>query len=173
MAPLVSIIALAFVAVCVATDVRTRRVPNLVSVSGMLAGMVLNSGYFGAAGLFSSLAGALVMVALLLGPFALGGVGGGDVKMMAAVGAFLGPRLALVALGSGMVLGGAVTAVQLTGRGRLREKLAATGRMLAAAMAARSLAPLRISAGDGRAVALPYTLPLALGTAAALVVGGS
>src|SRR5262245_34036068 len=84
---------LTFVSLCVASDVRSRRIPNVLSLGGMLVGVACSTGQFGAGGALSSLEGAGVAMAILILPFALGGIGGGDVKMMAGVGTFLGPRL--------------------------------------------------------------------------------
>src|SRR2546425_11393857 len=96
-----------FVALCVIADVRTRRIPNAISGSAVLLGITLNTAYQGTAGLLESLAGLGVTMGVLLWPFAMGGIGGGDVKMMGAIGALLGPRLALLGLGAGAILAGA------------------------------------------------------------------
>src|SRR3954447_18459214 len=103
-----SLVLVTFVIACCVVDVRTRRIPNVMSGSALALGVGLNTLAFGADGLGASLAGAGIVIAILLAPFALGGIGGGDVKMMAAVGAFLGPQLAVIALLVGMVLGGIV-----------------------------------------------------------------
>ena len=163
---------LAFVALCAGVDLRTRRIPNRLSGSGMVLGAVLQTLYFGLTGLGASLAGLLVMVGLLLLPFALGGLGGGDVKMMGAVGAFLGPRAALAALLLGLAGGGVVMAVHLARRGRLRETVRTVGTMATASVLGGSLAPLRVSAAQPGAITLPYSVPLGLGTIAALAMSG-
>src|SRR5207249_5778196 len=144
-----------FVALCVIADVRTRRIPNAISGSAMLLGITLNTAFLGTAGLLDSLAGLGITVGVLLWPFAMGGLGGGDVKMMAAIGALLGPRLALMGLGAGMIMGGAIMFWHLARRGRLREKVMATATMFRVAALTRSLDPLRVSAADQGAVARP------------------
>ncbi len=160
--------AVAFVVACWVMDVGTRRIPNLLTGSVIVAGVLLNWALFGWPGALSSVAGAAVAIAVLLAPFALGGIGGGDVKMMAAVGALLGPRLALASLATGMVLGGVILVVHLARLGRLREKLGRLYAMLVGAVVTRSAAPLKISASDPDAIALPYSVPLGLGTLAIL-----
>jgi len=90
-----------FVSACCVVDLRTRRIPNALSGTALLVGGALNALFFGWSGLLWSLCGMLMIVAILLAPFALGGLGGGDVKMMAVVGAFLGPRLAVLGLMAG------------------------------------------------------------------------
>src|SRR5438034_3383330 len=158
-----------FVALCVIADVRTRRIPNAISGSAMILGITLNTAFLGTAGLLDSLAGLGITVGVLLWPFAMGGIGGGDVKMMGAIGALLGPRLALMGLAAGVILGGAAMIWHLARQGRLREKVMATATMFQAAALTRSLGPLRVSAADQGAVALPYSVPLGLGTLAALI----
>src|SRR5438128_8503489 len=84
-----------FVALCVIVDVRTRRIPNAISGAAMLLGVTLNRAYLGTAGLLDSLAGLGITVGVVLWRFAMGGMGGGDGKVMGRVGVVLGPRLAV------------------------------------------------------------------------------
>jgi prepilin peptidase CpaA len=162
----------AFIAACIATDIRTRRIPNVLSGAAILTGAALNTVYFGTTGLLGSLAGLLLPIAILLFPFALGGVGGGDVKMMGAVGALLGPSLALTSLCVGVIFGGVIMAAHLAYRGRLREKLAAMRGMVTGVVVTRSLRSLHVRAEDPGAVALPYSVPLGLGTITVLAFAG-
>jgi len=159
----------AFMITCCVVDVRTRRIPNVVSGSAAIIGCALSVLAYGPVGALYSLSGVVVMIALLITPFALGGLGGGDVKMMAAVGAFLGPRLAVLGLAAGMVLGGIVMTIHLVRVGRLAEKLGSLKAMIVSAGITRSAAPLRVTADDPSAISLPYSIPLGLGTAAVVV----
>jgi prepilin peptidase CpaA len=162
----------AFVAACMVVDMRTRRIPNALTLPAIAVALALQARQGGCAGLVMSLAGAGLAMSVLVTPFALGGIGGGDVKMMGAVGALLGPRLALASLATGMVLGGAVMLVHLARRGRLREKLARTTAMFSDAVSGHSVEPLRLAADDPDAVSLPYSVPLGLGALAVLVLAG-
>ena len=162
--------ATSYLVLCAVWDVQTRRIPNWLSVGGMLAGLGVNLVWFGLPGLVVSLAGLLVIGAVLLPPFALGGIGGGDVKMMAALGSFLGPVAAVKALLLGVVLGGVVMVAHLLRARRLREKLVATGNLFVAAATARSLRPLALSANGPDVVALPYSVPLGLGAIAVMIL---
>ena len=132
----------------------------------------MNAAQFGTSGLFASLAGAVLGAGFLILPFAAGGVGGGDVKMMGAVGAFVGPRIAVMGLVVGMIIGGVIMSAHLARLGRLREKIASLGSMLSVAAGKRSVRPLMVRADDEAVVALPYSVPLALGTVMALVLAG-
>jgi prepilin peptidase CpaA len=164
--------AVIFVAACIALDLRTRRIPNALTGGAMVLGACFNASYLGYRGLASSLMGVTVPMAALLVPFALGGIGGGDVKMMGAIGALLGPRLALSGLAAGMILGGVIMMVHLARLGRLGEKLRATVDIFSAAAATGSLAPLRVSASQPEAITLPYSVPLGLGTLAVIAASG-
>jgi len=168
--PVAAAFVVLFVVACIAFDLRVRRIPNLLTGSTIVAGFVTNVLFFGFAGILPSFAGIAVTLAVLVVPFALGGIGGGDVKMMAAIGAFIGPRLALESLVVGVILGGMVVVVHLFRLGRLREKLLHLKSMLLGAFLTRSPEPLKISAEEPGAVALPYSVPLGLGTLAVLAL---
>lgn len=81
----------AFVTICVFTDCRWQRIPNVINYPFMLAGLACQVYQYGSAGLLSGLAGILLGIGLFLIPFLLGGMGAGDVKMLGALGAFTGP----------------------------------------------------------------------------------
>jgi len=57
MPSLITATVVAFVALCVVTDMRTRRIPNAISGPAMLLGLLLNTAHKGTAGLLDSLTG--------------------------------------------------------------------------------------------------------------------
>jgi prepilin peptidase CpaA len=71
-------------------DLKTRRIPNYLTFGGALGGLGFQLGYHGLPGLLDGLAGLGLGFILLLGPYLLGGMGAGDVKASAALGAWLG-----------------------------------------------------------------------------------
>ncbi len=73
-------------------DWRTRRIPNYLTFGGALAGIVFQTAVFGWPGLAQALLGLFLGLGLLLLPYILGGMGAGDVKALAALGAWLGPK---------------------------------------------------------------------------------
>jgi prepilin peptidase CpaA len=75
-----------------ACDLKTRRIPNYLTLGGILGGLGFQLGYHGLPGLLNGLAGLGLGFILLLGPYLLGGMGAGDVKASAALGAWLGLR---------------------------------------------------------------------------------
>lgn len=72
-------------------DLRTRRIPNRLTVSALVAGIGLNSLLGGWHGLYLSLEGAALGLGLLLPVVLLRGLGAGDWKLMGALGALVGP----------------------------------------------------------------------------------
>lgn len=111
-------LAFVLVAAC-ATDLRSRRIPNLVSAAALLAGLIWHglapdgAGVFdpyrpGGLGWRDSAAGAAISLALLLVPYAVGLLGAGDVKLLAALGAWVGiaslPLMWLAVMLSGALL---------------------------------------------------------------------
>jgi len=109
---IVSVSALLIGVAACATDIRTRRIPNVLTLGAALAGMGFHVLTSGADGALAAGSGWLVGLLLFLPFFALGGMGGGDMKLLAALGAWLGPRetvwLAVYAGVAGGVLGVAV-----------------------------------------------------------------
>jgi prepilin peptidase CpaA len=85
-------------AVATFTDLRSRRIPNWLVFPFLLAGFVVSGALHGWAGISHSLAG-MALGALLFGALsALGGMGMGDVKLVAAIGAWIGAAQLLIAL---------------------------------------------------------------------------
>ncbi len=95
---------LTMVALAALWDLTQRRVPNALVGPGLLLGLALSAQTSGLPGLGWSLLGAGVALALLIGPFALRWMGGGDVKLLIAIGAFVGWKGVLYVLLVGTAL---------------------------------------------------------------------
>lgn len=81
----------AFTLICAVFDWRLRRIPNFLTAPMFVAGLLASVVYGGLAGLWSSLLGFGTGFGLLFVLMVIGGGGAGDVKMMGALGAWLGP----------------------------------------------------------------------------------
>ena len=92
--PLAILFSLWLVALC-ATDLRHRRLPNALTLGGAGAALVLHAVAGGGAGALGALEGGAICALLLIVPFLLNAAGGGDVKMLFAVGCFFGSRRAI------------------------------------------------------------------------------
>lgn len=148
-----------FMAICAAIDYRTQKIPNWLTVPAAILGLAYSMMAPQGIGPWLSLAGFFVGFSLLLLPWLLGGGGMGDVKMLAALGAWLGPLAVLVAFGLGAVLAAAGMILVLAGS-MLCDGLGVTRRRYVSAgvTATASAAPRKV-----RRV-LPFAVPMALGT---------
>jgi prepilin peptidase CpaA len=112
-------------AVC---DLRSRRIPNKLTLPLVLAGTVVAAWHDGVAGLGSSLGGCALLALPYILLFAFGGGGAGDAKMMGGIGAWLGLRAGGIVLVAVALVGGAIGLVgMMTDRqhpSRLRDWLA-------------------------------------------------
>jgi prepilin peptidase CpaA len=81
-------------AACV-TDIHSRRIPNWLTFGAAAAALVFHTVTRGGGGLVFATSGWFVGALIMFLPFALRGLGGGDVKLVAALGAWLGPSNAL------------------------------------------------------------------------------
>lgn len=151
--------------VCMATDLREHKIYNMVLLPAFLFGIGYNILTTGWPGLLQSALGFLVGLAILFIPFALGGMGGGDVKLLAVVGAVKGPLFVFyTALGMGLAGGFMAMVIMLNKAGLFR----------APAKFFHSIWLMLISGfkvntfdlGKGK-ILLPYGLAIAIGTAGA------
>jgi len=101
-----SVITFAVVGIVTVIDYRRFRIPNVITYPFASAGLLFHYVNGGVPGLLTSLVGLIVGGMLLIAPFILHGFGGGDVKLLAATGAWLGASdLLWVFIVSGALLG--------------------------------------------------------------------
>jgi prepilin peptidase CpaA len=111
-----STLLMVFLVVAVVIDHRHHRIPNLLTGSLLVTSFVLHGVLDGWSGLISAATGMLVGAAIFLIPYLKRGMAAGDVKLMAAVGACLGPSQALIAGCMALVVGGGFALLLLTYR---------------------------------------------------------
>lgn len=93
---------MAIVIICGVLDFKTRTIPNKITIPLAALGLIYQ---IVVGHLYSSLAGLLIGFSIGLVSFALNGMGGGDVKLMAALGAWLGPVPFLFVLFTASIIG--------------------------------------------------------------------
>jgi len=108
---------------CLFTDIKWKRIPNWITLPGMGLGLGLNTLLWGWAGLKQSGLGLLVGFGLLFILFLLGWMGGGDVKLMGAVGAIGGFPFVVAALVYSILVGAFIGFVVLIWKRELLRSL--------------------------------------------------
>jgi prepilin peptidase CpaA len=145
------------------SDVRTARIPNLLTFGAAAAALVYFFASHGWPGLAGAGEGWAVGVLLFSPFFALGGLGAGDVKLLGAIGAWLGPREALwVALYASMA-GGVMALIVALATGYLGRAVANL-RLLVTYWRVVGIRPLpELTLQGGHAPRLPYAVPITAG----------
>jgi prepilin peptidase CpaA len=148
-----------FMGTCAVIDYRTKKIPNWLTMPGAILGLAYSLAAPQGIGPLWSLAGLLVGFSLLLLPWLLGGGGMGDVKMLAALGAWLGPLGVLIVFGLGAVLAAGGMMLVLAGS-MLTDGFSTTRKRYVSAGGAVTApaAPSKV-----RRV-LPFAVPMALAT---------
>jgi prepilin peptidase CpaA len=112
------------------TDVRSARIPNRLTYSALLAALGLRILALGLAGLKSSAIGLAIAGGLFLLLFMVGAMGGGDMKLMAAVGAWVGSTQVVPLILASAIAGGALAIGSVLMRHMLRATIRNTMRLV-------------------------------------------
>ncbi len=152
-------------------DFAERRVPNWLNASLALVGLIVSTSFFGVSGLGWSLAGLAVGFAVLIVPWLMHGMGAGDVKLMMAIGAWIGPWLTLLGFCAGAILGGIAAVIMILSTGRAAHAIA---NMQTIATKLRRVETAFGEFGGARTFGntsqlLPYGVPLTFGTLGVLL----
>lgn len=156
------------VAAAARADVRTRKIPNTLTFTALFLGIAVHAAIGGGAGLQNALAGMVLAGALLFPGYVMRWMGAGDVKLMAAVGAWLGYPHAVLAVLAALVAGGLMAAAVAARRRMLWQALSG-----AAALGFWTLARATRNAGAPPAttgVRFPFAVSVAAGSLFALMV---
>lgn len=146
-------------------DWRTMRIPNWLTAGGMLYGLAINASMAPSSGAGLALAaGGLVLGLVLLLPlYLVRAMGAGDVKLMAAVGAFLGPLAVFKAALFVFVVGGLAALAFALSR-RASRQLAANLTEFAQSLVLPGVAVWRPGIGTASIGNLPYGVSISVGT---------
>jgi prepilin peptidase CpaA len=167
-------VAIALIALSVTAawwDIRHRRIPNWLTLSGLALGLILHAAA-GPEAVTAGVIGAGIGFGLALPLFALGGLGGGDVKLLAAVGAFLGPGLLLLAMLVMALVGGLMALITVTRHHAGRKTLLNLRTILASGFSpdrdGKNLVLPTLQGPD--ALTIPYGVAIAFGATAGAIV---
>jgi prepilin peptidase CpaA len=154
-------------------DLRTRKIPNYLTFGAALAGLIYNAIVAGWSGLADGLLGLVLGFGLLILPYLLGGMGAGDVKALAALGAWLGPKGTLYLFCYMGIAGGLMALAVLAWRGLLWQKIRAGAVYLQNLVLSQDLRSTVASSSPQAATkGIPYGVAIALGMAVLLWRGG-
>jgi prepilin peptidase CpaA len=161
-------VALSVAVVACLWDLRCRRIPNALTLGAAAAAIGFHAIVGGIDGGATSVAGWLVGVALLFAPFALGGMGGGDVKLVGALGAWIGPADVVWLALYTCIAGGILAIVIAAARGYVRGAVQNMWRLLTfwRVMGPRPMPSLTLQSGSAPRVA--YAAPILAGTVVTL-----
>lgn len=160
--------------ICLITDLRWRRIPNVLTLPAVGIGLILGFVLGGWKGLVSSALGLGIGFGLMIIPYVVGGMGAGDVKLMAALGALIGhPAIFHVFLYT-VLIGGVIALTNALWRGTLGR---AIGNIFAwtKSLALKRAGGLRGGLSEAElaqtAGVIPYGVAIALGLYAYLAFG--
>ena len=164
---LVDFLLIALIVICVITDLRERKIYNKVLFPFLLAGLVLNLVTGGISGLGFTLSGTAVGFSILLIPYLLGGMGAGDVKLLAVVGGLKGAAFVLTAAVYMALAGGIMAVIILVFRKGAINRLKQIGMFLGGLRSGMKV-PLGLDK-DALNTTYPYGVAIAIGALAAIV----
>jgi prepilin peptidase CpaA len=163
-----TVCAFVLLVLCAYWDVRYRRIPNWATLPGVALGLGLNGMLLGWQGMKVSGLGLLVGFGSLVVLFVLGWMGGGDVKLMAAVGALKGYPFIVSALFYSLIVGDVIgIAMLIWNRKKLRTFTSlffVIGSRLTKLIPKQNIDPEQTQK-------LPFGLAIVLGTLWALIAG--
>ena len=171
--PGINITLLALILVAAVYDILYRRIPNWLTISGVAAGLALNTFlYEGWPGLRLSMLGVAVGLGAYFVLYSLRAMGAGDVKLMAAIGALVGARDWFGIFLLTAIIGGIAGLVLVATHGRIRKTFWNVGFILSEMKHGRPAYVGReeLDVRNPKSVGLPHGAMIALGTVVFLVI---
>lgn len=163
--------ALAIALAAAVLDVQQHRIPNWLTYPTMAGGVLLRIYFYGWHGFATALGGSLLACGLVFVFYAVRALGGGDLKLLAALGALVGPHYAINILLATGIAGGILALVYSAYRGRIRATLANVGSLMRFHAWAGLHSHPDLNLDNPDALRMPYGLAIAAGTLYAFVTG--
>lgn len=151
-------------AITLFTDLRSRRVPNWLVLPFLPLGIIVMGWRWGWHGVGQSLAGAGLAI-LLFGFFYLkGGMGAGDLKLCAAIGAWIGPQRLFIALIVTALAGGVMALAWAVKGGFLKELFSGTSRLIFGSKNSGADDDSKLVLDNPKTRKMPYVPAIVIGT---------
>ncbi|PYR77704.1 MAG: peptidase A24 [Acidobacteria bacterium] len=164
---LLEIAAIAVAVAACAFDVSRQRIPNALTFGAAAAALITAAVIGGVSGFGVSAAGWLTGLVLFLPVYAVGGMGGGDVKLLAALGAWLGPATIFHAALYTAIAGAVLAIIIMVAKQCVRQTLSNINMMLLHWRVAGLTAP-PLTLETSTSPKLAYAVPMLIGTVIAL-----
>jgi len=145
------------------SDIRSFRIPNWLNYSALAIGLSYFTLVKGYEGFFFSLGGVAAGFALLIGPYLFGGTGAGDVKLLGAIGSYLGGQGVFLVFLLSCVFGGAFALFLLASKGLLIGTFRRYGAILKGFFITRQLVYIPPNKNE-RQIKVRFGLAISLGT---------
>jgi prepilin peptidase CpaA len=164
------VVALIISGVASVSDFRTRRIPNTLTFGGTALGFVYAAATGHGGGILGGVEGWALGFAMFLPMFLLGGMGAGDVKLLACLGAWMGPQQTFAMALYSMIAGGVLGIAVGLATGYLRQAFRNIWALLAywRVMGIRPLEEVSLAGSKGPR--LPYAIPIAAGAVWAILL---
>lgn len=175
MTSLGNIVCVLFVFVCAHIDVRANRIPNILTIPFSIFAIAVHTSANGFAGFVFSFIGMATGIGLLIVPYLMRGMGAGDVKMMGAVGSFLGAKATLEVFLLVAILGGIYSVALIVLRrealrGVFKHTFITSALLFSGALRIQDLPVISQDETSGGRPRLKYGVPIALGTITYLIL---
>jgi prepilin peptidase CpaA len=156
----------AFVLTVAVSDIRWRKIPRWLTTSAVLGGLAYHLGF---GGIISALIATLIGFGIGLSFFQLGAIGGGDVKLITALGAMLGLDRWLRAMEIAVIAAALIGIIQALRRGVFRQMLRNVGTLLKWVLGKGGVPHPSINVQNQAMVRAPFGVAAALGTVVAVM----
>jgi prepilin peptidase CpaA len=154
-----------------AWDLATRRIPNALTYSGMISGVLLRAWLAGGRGIEEALLGGLIGGGVFLVFFLVRGMGAGDVKLMTAICCWAGLHQAVAILVATALAGGVLAIAYMIWHGRVGTTLRNLGALARFHLAAGLQVHPQINLSNAQELHMPYGVAIAFGTLVTLGPG--
>lgn len=151
------------------TDIKNRRILNIITFPSIIFGFIYHTVVHGWEGFLFSGGGFLVGLSLLLIPYLLGGMGAGDVKLMAAIGSLKGTAFVLQSFFYIALIGGIIALALIIKKNGFLTTIKAF-RLFP--LLSSKTGSILIRQDHYSSITFPYGVPITLGTLCALFLGG-
>ena len=156
-------LALVWAGVAAVLDIAYRKIPNWLTYSGIVAGLALRFAWLGPSGLWTGLAGGLFAGGIFAAFFLVRAMGGGDVKLMTALGCMVGFQDSIQLLVATAIAGGVLAVLFMIFKRRVGTTLKNVGSILKHHATSGVREHPSVNLDNPQAARMPYGVAIAAG----------